>query len=483
MAARLKFLSVFLVLLGLSGCMTYYEQSQNIELSYQQNAFDRAFSELRKSSINKKPRNKLLFYLNAGLIKYNQSAFDESNSYFEQAYVFLEDAEKRNTRDAFAYIMNPMQTDYAGENHEVLLLHYYKALNYLKTNRLEEALVEVRRMDNKLKRLNTYYRNENKYKDDAFIHLLMGIIYEASGDNNNAFIAYRNAYNVFNTLYGKLFGMTVPRQLKIDLIRSAYKTGFINEAQKYEADFGIKYVPEPQENATFIALWHNGMAPVKTEISVTMIVQPGAAETFAVSDGSGGFNYTFPEPPDPQQAENLNNLKSFRIALPQYKNRLSVYQDASITFEGLGTKNLEMVEDISKIAPQCLQDRLWKELGQAIARIAIKKAVEYGLEQAAKAEEKKKSKEGENSAAALEGIALAAKLFNTFDEKADTRNWQLLPNAISYTRFSIPSGKNQFAINLAGRNGNSSTTDSCNIAGGSTYFRTITSSAILPGLY
>ena len=57
--------------------------------------------------------------------------------------------------------------------------------------------------------------------DDAFIHTLMGIIYQSTKDYNNAFIAYRNALDVYENEYAKMFHMSVPEQLQKDLVNTA----------------------------------------------------------------------------------------------------------------------------------------------------------------------------------------------------------------------------------------------------------------------
>ena len=53
----------------------------------------------------------------------------------------------------------------------------------------------------------------------------MGIIYQSSKDYNNAFIAYRNAVDVYENEYAKMFGMRVPQERKIDLLNTAKWTG------------------------------------------------------------------------------------------------------------------------------------------------------------------------------------------------------------------------------------------------------------------
>jgi len=453
---------------------------KNVETAFQNNNFDSALSQLNKSKINKAPRNKLLYLMNLGSIAFGKRDFIAANAHFEQAYNFTEDAEKRNIRDAYAYVTNPMMTDYAGENHEILLINYYKALCYLNMNQLPEALIEVRRMDNRLKRLSTLYSNENRYKTDAFINLLMGIIYDASADYNNAFIAYRNSYNTYKNTYQKMYGVSAPYQLKVDLIRAAYKTGFTSEGQAYEKEFGIKYIPEPRSNATFIALWHNGMAPYKTENAVTFVSKPGAGGVIDVSNSDLGFATSFSLPSNSSDANNLSNLTSFRIALPSYRIRNSFFTQASLSFDGGNGKPLEMAEDIAQIAPQCLHDRLAKDLAQSIARLVIKKATEYALNEAAKAEMNKKDKKDQNAGAILSGLALGAMIFNTANEKADTRNWQLLPASISYTRYSLPAGKHSFNFKASGSFESNDTKDSIGLDAGATHFHTFTTSATLP---
>ena len=74
---------------------------------------------------------------------------------------------------------------YKPEDFEVILVNFYKAMNYLQMDQMEEALVEVRKINIKLNELNDKYPDyKNRYQRDAFAHLLMGLIYEASGNYN-----------------------------------------------------------------------------------------------------------------------------------------------------------------------------------------------------------------------------------------------------------------------------------------------------------
>ena len=73
--------------------------------------------------------------------------YEESNEYFEKGFLFGEDYRKNYLYEVASYLTNPMVTTYKGEDHEHLMLLYYKALNFLKLGKTEEALVECRRLN------------------------------------------------------------------------------------------------------------------------------------------------------------------------------------------------------------------------------------------------------------------------------------------------------------------------------------------------
>src|SRR6267154_6321424 len=146
--------------------------------------------------------------------------YEESNQFFEKAFLFGEDYRTNYMNEVASYLTNPNFTSYKGEDHEHLMLLYYKALNYLKMNNTEDALVEIRRLNIRLQQLTDRYHSQDKYDHDAFSNVLMGITYEVDKDYNNAFIAYRNALNIYQDDYQSMFGVYAPDQLKEDLLRS-----------------------------------------------------------------------------------------------------------------------------------------------------------------------------------------------------------------------------------------------------------------------
>src|SRR5690606_33710583 len=156
-----------------------------------------AYDILDNNKLLRLKRNRLLYLLEKGKMAHLLHQYDSSNRYFNEADLFIEDARVSAKDIALGTLLNPMMQTYRGEDFEKFMVHYYKALNYLYLGQMEDALVEARRIS-----LRSYAQsdktngNENRYSGDAFSLMLQGIIYEKSGEVNNAFISYRNDADV-----------------------------------------------------------------------------------------------------------------------------------------------------------------------------------------------------------------------------------------------------------------------------------------------
>ena len=74
----------------------------------------------------------MLYYLNRGSTNSLMGNYEISNEFFEQAYIFTEDYRRKVLNVVASFLTNPAFVTYPGEDHEIYLVHYYKALNYLK---------------------------------------------------------------------------------------------------------------------------------------------------------------------------------------------------------------------------------------------------------------------------------------------------------------------------------------------------------------
>jgi hypothetical protein len=300
------------------------------------------------------------------------------------------------------------------------------------------------------------YKEKPKYKEDAFAHLLMGSIYETSGDLNNAFIAYRNAYEVYKRDYVPFFEMPIPAQLKKDVYSMALANGFKSDIEYYEKEFGMNSKDVQKSERELILFWNNGFSPYKEQFSIDFtILKSGNFITFA--NPTLGYFFSFPASSISQQdVNNLAALRIVRIAFPRYVHRPLIYNRAEVS---LSDKNygFEMVENLDAIAFKSLNDRFGREMANALLRFAIKKASEMAL--------RKENKD----AATILSIA------NAISEQADTRNWQTLPNTVSYTRIPLNVGPNKIIFKAFKNSNQVSYTDTIQITAlkGRKYIRVV----------
>ncbi|MEG0795913.1 MAG: hypothetical protein RR397_05310 [Odoribacter sp.] len=432
---------LFICLLGctlLTSCASWYQRTLAFQTAVQKGEFEQAEKILQKDKKQAKNKNKILYYLNQGYVEFMLGNAEKSNQALETAEKLTEDQDKNILTEAAVLISNPEIRPYKPEDFEVIMINFYKALNYLQMNNMEDALVEVRKINIHLHQLNDKYPDhKNRYQQDAFAQLLMGLIYDAAGDMNNAFIAYRNSYDIYQGDYLKNFNIAAPEQLKKDLLRTASLCGFRSELREYEKTFGFQYVPEsPSSNGQLVLFWLNGFGPIKTEwgLTFTKIQKGDGAIVFHNKELGLAFPFFWNAESSESDRNSLSNVNVVRVVFPKYTERPLTYNKGALKYDHK-TYSLQIAEDINQIASKTLHDRMVRELSNSLLRVAVKQGLRYAA-----------SKENE-------WLGLAVGLTNAFTEKADTRNWQTLPASISYSRVPLASPENQIELNFTGSKG------------------------------
>jgi hypothetical protein len=417
------------ILLGcllLGACGTYYSQHISFHRLFSKGHIQEADQTLAKNKRAARGRTRLLYHMNRGVTHHLLQEYNKSNEFFEEAYRIHEDFIANPISEALSFLVNPTITDYAGEDHEILFIHYYKALNYVHLGDLTAALVECRRLNIILNQLSDRYSSPSKYKRDAFIHLLMGLIYQANHQYNDAFIAYRNAVEIYQTDYKDLFGLPLPLQLQKDLIYTAYKVGFDDQVAHYQKEFQLAYDPSQETKAgDVVCFWNNGLGPFKDQWEVNFILVKGIGGSLNFVNEELGLFFPFPLPGGDEGA-GLSGLHMLRVAFPKYVERPCVYQSAILAVDNQQAYTFERAENLNAIAFKVLHERMIWEFSKSLLRVALKKVAEYQLR-----------KQNE-----ILGTILGVVNFAT--ERADTRNWQTLPHSIYYTRIRLPEGRHEF---------------------------------------
>ncbi|MEO9873165.1 COG3014 family protein [Ekhidna sp.] len=431
--SNLKDIFVSLIILFLlSSCASFYQLNYEFNKNFEQGNIEEAASLLNQNKKAAKSKTRFLYYANQGVVEHLLGNYEESNNWLEQAYLFGEDYHKNYLNFAASYFLNPNLIVYPGEDHEHLMLLYYKALNFLKIQDFESALIECRRLNQRLFELGDKYISDNKYQKDAFVHNLMGIIYDASGDYNNAFIAYRNSLEIYQNEYADMFGLSAPDQLKKDLLRTASLAGFPEELDKFSEELGMNYASQPKsEGGELVFFWHNGLAPIKDEWSINFVAVKGSGGQIFFQNEEYGLNFPFFYDTGEDGNSSITDLTGTRVAFPKYVEREPYFQSASLEINNYYYP-LEKTEDINAIAFKTLQERMLEELGKGLLRVALKKTVE-----------KQVRKEDET-------LGFLVGIVNFASEQADTRNWQTIPHSIHYTRVPLKEGENEVLLHAEG---------------------------------
>lgn len=409
------------MLLMISSCATtgrYQDKVSDIQENLEFANFDQASARIDQNTWYQKDRNRLLYLLEKAKVEHMRGHYRSSNNYFELAYMLVDDGIKNSVGQvALSNLANPMMTKYKGEDFEKVMIHYYKALNYYYLGIPDTALIEAKRINIKLNELNDRYDDhKNKYQYDAFAQILQAGIYESTGNLNDAFIAYRNAEKIYEDHDGVYLAVSMPEQLKKDLLRTTKALGFGEEYSLYKKKYST--IVEDENTPAAIVFWENGTGPKKSQMMMT------ANSVEGVFVGTYSDDQTTIVIPIPAGI----NIGFNAIAFPEYVKGKSYFKKASIMMDGQ-QKDFELAEDFNAIAKQALKDRALREVAKTVARFATKKGISKGLKALA-------NHYGGGIAGDITGMVTDA--VGAAVEKADTRNWQSLPSQISYVRLPLP---------------------------------------------
>ncbi len=402
-----------LFVLLLTGCASsHFATMSDVQQAVQEGDYQRAEDLMTSKEKLKKARNLVLYLLDAGMIAHLNEKYEESNRLLAQAAERMEQLDVISlSGTASEWLLSNKVQPYSGEDFERVFVHYYMALNYLMLNKLEDALVECRSVNLLFRELNDRYEHKNIYKTDAFMLYLSGIIYDAMGEVNDAFIDYGHAYHTYINDYQSHYGTPVPGQLAEHLLRTSSALGFNDRFEEYEREFSRTTTWPKQEeyrnSARLVVIWDNGFIPYKVERAFREYIE--------LNDDKDAGCY-------------------IKFAFPEFVLRIPTFTRAQATVRGI-TYPLELSEDLAQIAIKNLKDRRIRTMAKAVTRNLIKCAAEYEIEK-------------ENR-----WLGFLFGLLTELTEGADTRHWFLMPANIHLTQLLLPPGVTDVELTFSGSPG------------------------------
>ncbi|GHV75703.1 hypothetical protein AGMMS49942_05240 [Spirochaetia bacterium] len=332
-------------------------------------------------------RNKdaILYYLDAGMLNHYASEYRRSTELLQEGERAIEAAfTKSITMEIGTYLLNDTTREYAGEDYEDIYINAFNALNYYHEHDLEGAMVEIRRMNDKLRFLSTKYgvivdnmqkkaleesaeippdpaAGETTFTDSALARYLGMLFYRGNGNYDDARIE-----------------------------RDQVKIAFANAPSIYTYPAPASLEEEldiPQGKARFNVIGFSGFAPVKEEENLRIPI-PGP--------------------------------RYIKISLPVLVYRPSVVTRVAVQFDSGESFDLELLEDIEAIARETFKEKAHLSYLKSVLRGTLKGVTSSVLGGVG-------DEVGGDAGLILGILSIGAQVFAEVSEKADLRISRYFP--------------------------------------------------------
>ena len=370
----------------------------------------------------------VLYNLDSGMLAHFAGDYDASNERLSEAEKLMEYYYAKSVvQTVGSFILNDSLVDYAGEDYEDIYTNLFMALNYIQLHKRDDAFVEIRRFDNKLKLLSAKYEQaifeannqterqleedglsayspyssysesnkQSEFHNSAFARYISLLLYRSEGRSDSARIDKKYAESAFR-MQRPLYPFPIP--------------------QAIDEEFRI-----PEGKARVNVLCFTGLSPAKRE------------EVLRIPNPYGGL--------------------WFKIALPVMEMRPSKIAYAEIEAVGKSGKKtygkLELLESIENIAEDTFRRKQTLIYAKTFAR-ALSKSITSSAVSAAVGAQDEGDGNMESFAAFIE---LLSGIFMEVSERADTRSSRCLPANVWAGGLNVEPGVYTVNVSCYDKNG------------------------------
>ncbi len=360
-----------------------------------------------------KPKDQVLYYLDEGMLAHYAGDYKESSQSLGTAERAIELAVTKSvSMEVSSYLVNDNSLEYPGEDYEDIYLNVFNSLNYYYSGSIEGALVEVRRIDNKIKYLSTKYGGAITNAQKAIMDKSSEIPY----DSEAATIKFSNS------ALGRYLGMLLYRsEGKFDdarIDRDQVKLAFANQPSLYGFPLPKALDEElsvPRGKARLNVISFSGLSPVKTE-SVIRI-------------GLGSSNW-------------------LKIAVPVITYRKSEVSSVRLRVDGFDPVELDLLEDMGAVAMETFKQKAALIYLKTVLRSLAKTSSSMIMEEQAN--------ETSNADAALllSVLSIGTQIYAEASEQADLRLSRYFPSKAHVAGVTLDPGVYSWTIEYLDAGGN-----------------------------
>ncbi len=455
-SARVVLLGCAVVALGACGQTKMMDSMGKVRGLMLEGKYDAALSKLRMSKKDGafKEQDRVMFWMEEGLLLFHTKQYQKAVDILSKAEQRTKELYTKSiSKGVKAAFTSEAASDYGGEDHEKVLLNIFKVFSYLSMNKFSDAMVEARKINEKLMLFDTKYKGKNTYNQDAFAHWLTGMLMEMEGSWDDARISYKKSWETYKNVFSGNYGMHVPQFVGEDFARAAIRSNAQDELEPFKAELGEGAGQTAQEmnSKGEIVLFHlNGEGPSKTDYFITCVFKSVA--NFRCDGEPGG---EFMRKTKITIAPKADVVK---VAFPRMIVRRPRHKVATIEAGGVASET-QMAYPLSDIAVKSMQDKAGRIFKNAIIRVITKTLASKAAGAVAK-------KAGGGIFGKIVGTATSA-AFQAAEE-ADKRCWTTLPSEIDIGRIWVAPGKHNVTIKLP--SGRRYTVPNVNVAAGKRVF-------------
>lgn len=392
-----RFLIALLVssLVVLGGCATKTSHYEPIEKNAEQRKFSKTVDLVKKEKGGAyEEKDRVLYSLELGLAYHYANQYESSNDRLARADEYMDELFTKSLSNmGYSFLTNSTELPYRGEPHENIYLNTIKALNYSNMDDNQAVGVEVRKLDNKLGRMETRFkRMAEDYQESTLSTLsdtsLMG--------EKTKFEAGENKFHT--SAFGRYLGYI----------------SYLSQDDLDDARIDLEKINEAFANQPGI---YNFEAP---DLPRKPVRDPDRARVHAITLLGKG-------PKKVQETKRLTYKDIYvKWAYPVLKKRGTTIDRVSVRRNGQEVATLQKLEDVNEVS-----EAIFNVKKPIIMTYNFVRALSKALATREAAEE---------SGNQLAGVA-ASIATQEFTENADLRVTRLLPGEVHVGHFTVPEGE------------------------------------------
>ena len=382
-------------------CVTTNPYSQ-IDNLVEKEDFTQSIDSLERHNRNiYRDRDSVLYFLDRGMLAHYNGNYEESTELLQQGERKIEENFTVSiTQEIGTYILNDRVKEYEGEDYEDIYLNLFNALNYYQLGNLEGALVEIRRMNNKLRDLSVKYGQ------------LMTNIQQMALENNTEIPPNPGASIKFNnSALARYIGM---------LFYRGY--GLIDDARIDQNQLRIAMADAPQ-------IYKN---PVPSSIREELHIPYGMARFNVI--GFAGLS--------PVKTEEIIRIwirnAWIKIALPVMTPRPSRINSIDVIFDSGEHFTLELLEDLGEVINATFSQKKSLIYAKSVIRASIKGIAASVFFDAAR--------HSRNEKGLFAMLGLGSQMLAEATERADLRAARYLPGKAYVGGINLKPGTYSYTI-------------------------------------